>query len=95
MNFWRLSLFHQVWHIPEGGLLQPQNEPHAMFAAHGDKVTIVKFHPLAKDIILTASFDRTVRMWNLANTDNHVIDLDVSGHDSASSSCACFLSSEF
>lgn len=68
----------RIWKIPEGGLVQQVNEPHMMFAAHADKITIVKFHPLAKDVILTAAFDRTVKIWDLNQTDRPKIELE--GH---------------
>ena len=55
----------RVWAVPEGGLLQQTNEPQISFAAHADKIQLIKFHPLAKDVLLTAAFDRSVRIWNL------------------------------
>ena len=67
----------RVWKIPEGGLVQQVNEPDMMFAAHADKITILKFHPLAKDVILTAAFDRTVKIWDLTKTEEPQIELDV------------------
>ncbi|CAB4065105.1 CORO7 [Lepeophtheirus salmonis] len=53
------------WKIPDSGLKQPINEPDLCFQTHNDKVQIVKFHPLAKDIVLTACFNRSVRVWDL------------------------------
>ncbi len=56
----------RLWKIPDGGLVQQMNEPEAAFSAHADKIQIVKFHPLAKDVLLTAAFDRTVKIWDLS-----------------------------
>jgi hypothetical protein len=68
----------RVWQIPEGGLVQQINDPEADFLAHSDKIQLVKFHPLAKDVLLTAAFDRTVKIWDLSNTDVPRIELE--GH---------------
>jgi len=54
-----------VWIVPEGGLVEPVNEPAAQVLAHGDKVSIVKFNPVAKDIVATASYDGTIKIWSL------------------------------
>jgi len=63
--------------IPSGGLLTPINEPLAEFPAHPDKCQIVKFHPLAKDVLLTAGNDRLVRIWDLNDTSEAKIVLQV------------------
>eukprot|EP00095_Tigriopus_kingsejongensis_P005020 maker-scaffold139_size317827-snap-gene-2.28 protein:Tk05020 transcript:maker-scaffold139_size317827-snap-gene-2.28-mRNA-1 annotation:"coronin-7 isoform x3" len=68
----------RVWTIPEGGLTHQVNTPTALFPAHADKIQIIKFHPLAKDVIVTAAFDRTVKIWDLNNTDEPKIELE--GH---------------
>ena len=39
----------RIWKIPDGGLIEPVNEPHLIFSAHGDKVQLVKWHPLGKN----------------------------------------------
>ena len=41
------------------------NQPASSIAAHSDKVSIVKFSPTAKDVVATAAFDWTVKIWNL------------------------------
>ena len=56
--------------IPTGGLLIPVNEPESVISAHGEKVQLVKFHPTAKDVLLTAAFDRSVKIWNLNDPEN-------------------------
>ena len=35
-----------------------------------DKVQIVKWHPLAKDILCTVAFDKSVKIWDLNKTEN-------------------------
>lgn len=49
------------------------------FAGHREKIYFVHFHPLAKDILASASYDMTVKIWNLA-TGEEVIEL--TGHTS-------------
>ena len=45
----------RLWSIPEeGGLVSPTNTPEVTLTVGNDKVTIVKFHPLAKNVVLTA-----------------------------------------
>jgi WD40 repeat protein len=55
----------QLWRVPEGGLTQPTNEAEAVLSGHAEKIYFLKFHPLARDIIATGSFDMTVRIWDL------------------------------
>ncbi|KAK7071102.1 Coronin-7, partial [Halocaridina rubra] len=56
-----------LWHIPEGGLTQPTNQPNETFMDLGsaDKVTILKWHPLAAGILAAASGDLTVKIWDI------------------------------
>ena len=41
------------------------NQPTSSLRAHGDKVSIVKFSPTALDVVATAAFDWSVKIWNL------------------------------
>jgi coronin-7 len=68
----------RVWKIPESGLSAPTNEPACKFPAHAEKIQIVKFHPFAKDIILTSAFDRSVKVWDIS--DNEDAKFDLQGH---------------
>lgn len=58
----------KVWTIPEGGLTEQVNEPTKEISAHADKVSLVKFHPTAEGVLATASYDRTINIWNLEDT---------------------------
>ena len=69
--------FVRVWKIPENGLSAPTNEPVCKFPAHAEKIQIVKFHPFAKDIIVTSAFDKTVKVWDLADNEDAKFDLQV------------------
>lgn len=55
----------RLWHIDENGLKEPTNKSTSELMAHNDKIYFIRFHPLAKDILLTASYDMTVKIWNL------------------------------
>lgn len=55
----------KLWKVPESGLTEPTNEPEKEFAAHSDKIYFIRFHPLAKDVLLTASYDMTIKIWDL------------------------------
>lgn len=58
----------QVWELPEGGVLEKVTQPSYILRGHSEKVTTVKFNPSVKDIICTASSDLSVRIWNLATS---------------------------
>ncbi len=58
----------RLWRVPAEGLARQVSEPELRFAAHQDKVQILRFHPLAEGVLLTAAFDRTVRIWDLSDT---------------------------
>lgn len=68
-----------VWRVPpEGFPVGPsQTDPEFYLVGHMEKIYFVRFHPLAKDIIMSASYDMTVRMWNL-DTRSEVMQLQ--GH---------------
>ncbi|KAI9028534.1 hypothetical protein DFJ74DRAFT_765474 [Hyaloraphidium curvatum] len=38
----------------------------SVLAGHASRVNVVRFHPRARDVLLTASTDRTLRLWDLA-----------------------------
>ena len=55
-----------VWGVPDTGLTQPVNTPDLTIpAAHDDKVTMVKCHPLAQGIMATAGQDNVIKVWNI------------------------------
>uniref|UniRef100_A0A1B0D9H7 Coronin n=1 Tax=Phlebotomus papatasi TaxID=29031 RepID=A0A1B0D9H7_PHLPP len=55
----------RLWLIPAGGLTEPINTPQSELVAHSDKIYFIKFHPCASDVFLTASYDMTVKLWDL------------------------------
>ncbi|XP_016939248.2 coronin-7 isoform X3 [Drosophila suzukii] len=55
----------KIWHIEAGGLSEPTNTPAGELTAHLDKIYFIRFHPLAADVLLTASYDMTIKLWDL------------------------------
>ncbi|XP_049299985.1 coronin-7 isoform X2 [Anopheles funestus] len=55
----------KLWRIPAGGLTESTNEPEALLVAHTDKIYIMRFHPLAQNVLLTASTDMVMKLWDL------------------------------
>lgn len=55
----------KIWEIAEGGLQESTNVPAREFIAHSEKIHFIKFHPLASNVLLTASFDMMIKLWNL------------------------------
>lgn len=47
------------------GLSEPTNSPARTLAAHSDKIYLLKFHPRASDVLVTAAHDLTVKIWDL------------------------------
>merc|ERR1719410_1783331 len=67
-----------LWNIPDGGLLCQVNEPTMRIQAHGEKVNIIKFNPIASDIVATSGFDFLIKIWNLSGNCEEVAVLE--GH---------------
>ncbi|XP_013109515.2 coronin-7 isoform X1 [Stomoxys calcitrans] len=55
----------KFWRIPEGGLCEPTNTPEQELNSHLDKIYFIRFHPLAENILLTASYDMTIKLWHI------------------------------
>ena len=53
------------------------NEPHLTLSAHGNKVQLVKWHPLAQDILISMAFDQSVKIWNLNDPAQPQMELEV------------------
>ncbi|XP_004529503.1 coronin-7 isoform X3 [Ceratitis capitata] len=67
----------KLWRIPEGGLNEPTNTPERELIAHLDKIYFIRFHPLAEDVLLTASYDMTVKLWDLRTLEEKIL---LTGH---------------
>ncbi|XP_043587730.1 coronin-7 isoform X2 [Bombus pyrosoma] len=73
----------RLWEIPESGLAEPTNEPKHTIKAHTDKIYLIKFHPLASDVLASASYDMTVKIWDLtllSSSETAVAKITLMGH---------------
>ncbi|NWW16626.1 CORO7 protein, partial [Falcunculus frontatus] len=56
----------RLWRIPEGGLQETLQEPEATLRGHTEKIYSIRFHPVASDLLVSSSYDMTVRIWELS-----------------------------
>ncbi|NXP68084.1 CORO7 protein, partial [Chloropsis cyanopogon] len=56
----------RLWRIPEGGLRETLQEPEAVLRGHTEKIYSIRFHPTASDLLVSSSYDMTVRIWELS-----------------------------
>ncbi|NXC60406.1 CORO7 protein, partial [Aleadryas rufinucha] len=56
----------RLWRIPEGGLQETLKEPEAILRGHTEKIYSIRFHPMASDLLVSSSYDMTVRIWELS-----------------------------
>ncbi|XP_033742691.1 coronin-7-like isoform X2 [Pecten maximus] len=56
-----------VWNIPEGGLTETLTEASQYLQGHMEKIYFLRFHPLAKDILVSSAYDMTIRIWDLSS----------------------------
>ncbi|KAK2833452.1 hypothetical protein Q5P01_017341 [Channa striata] len=55
----------RLWQVPQGGLKETLIEPELILQGHTEKIYSIKFHPLASGLLVSSSYDLTVRLWNL------------------------------
>ncbi|KAL0102977.1 hypothetical protein PUN28_018348 [Cardiocondyla obscurior] len=73
----------RLWEIPESGLTEPTNAPKYIIEAHTDKIYLIKFHPLASNVLASASYDMTVKIWDLSllsSTETAFAKITLTGH---------------
>lgn len=63
----------RLWIIPEDGLPEPTNTPDQILARHSEKIYFIKFHPLAKDVLASGSYDMTIRIWDLLSQTEKIV----------------------
>ncbi|NXH37789.1 CORO7 protein, partial [Dicaeum eximium] len=56
----------RLWRIPEGGLQETLQEPEVILRGHTEKIYSIRFHPVASDLLVSSSYDMTVRIWELS-----------------------------
>lgn len=73
----------RLWEIPESGLAEQTNQSDHTIKAHTDKIYLIKFHPLAADVLASASYDMTVKIWDLtpfASNEDAIARITLMGH---------------
>ncbi|NXJ03579.1 CORO7 protein, partial [Odontophorus gujanensis] len=55
----------RLWRVPEDGLQDTLQEPEAVLRGHTEKIYSIRFHPVAADLLVSSSYDMTVRIWEL------------------------------
>ncbi|CAG9827936.1 unnamed protein product [Diabrotica balteata] len=63
----------KLWRIPDNGLTEQTNEAEAEFCAHSDKIYFIKFHPTAKDVLASGSYDMTIKLWDLSTLTEKIV----------------------
>jgi hypothetical protein len=61
-----------LWGIPDGddGLVEDLNVPLQKFPGHRKKVSFVLFNPCASNVLASASWDSTVKIWDMESAAN-------------------------
>lgn len=54
-----------MWGIPEGGLTENLSEPLQDLHGHERKVTLVRFHPTASNVLGSVSGDNNIKLWDI------------------------------
>lgn len=55
----------KVWEIPDGGLQENLSESLVDLEGHQRRVGIIKWHPLAENVLLSAAFDYQIIIWDI------------------------------
>lgn len=64
-----------VTKFPEGGINENISKADVRLEGHQKKISIVNFHPTAMNVLATASFDYTVKLWDIeAQAETHSFD---------------------
>lgn len=68
----------RLWQVPQGGLVETLTEPDLILQGHTEKIYSIKFHPLASGLMVSSSYDLTVRLWSLESGEQVKL---LSGHE--------------
>lgn len=63
----------KLWRIEEDGLKESTNKSEQEFNAHSDKIYFIKFHPTAKDVLASGSYDMTIKIWDLSDCSEKIV----------------------
>ena len=64
----------RIWKIPSGdGLVDSVDQPYMEIKAHAERLGCLAFHPYARNVLATASYDRNVRLWNFESIETSLV----------------------
>ncbi|XP_022100301.1 coronin-7-like [Acanthaster planci] len=66
-----------VWDVPSEGWTETLTEPSLILRGHCEKIYFIKFHPQAKDLLMSASYDMMVKIWDLSSGEEKI---SLTGH---------------
>ena len=55
----------KIWRLGPNGLDRSLEEPSVELRGHVERLYCIKYHPYIKNVIASASYDRTVKVWNI------------------------------
>jgi coronin-7 len=55
----------KIWTVPDDGLNDSIDQPVVELKGHTERLYCIKYHPYVKHILASASFDRTIKVWNV------------------------------
>jgi coronin-7 len=55
----------KIWQLPAEGLVQSLEDPLFQLKGHLERLYCIKYHPYVKNLLASASYDRTIRLWNV------------------------------
>ncbi|CAK8684356.1 unnamed protein product [Clavelina lepadiformis] len=67
----------KIWQVPDEGLSGTLSEPVQVLGGHYSKILCMRYHPLASNLLATASLDMNVLIWNVENDEPA---LELGGH---------------
>ncbi len=55
----------KIWKIGENGLDCSLEEPNIELRGHIERLYCIRYHPYIRNVIASASYDRTIKVWNI------------------------------
>lgn len=55
----------KIWQLPNEGLTSSMEEPSFVLKGHLERLYCIKYHPYVRNLLASASYDRTIRLWNV------------------------------
>lgn len=66
-----------IWSLPKEGLTETLEDYDSYLMSHTEKIYFIRFHPLAKDVVLTGAYDMLIKIWDLSDNTEQI---ELTGH---------------